>query len=339
MVKTIDLKHLPLYSKSINRTAEILALATSGVDITQGDIYCNMSKDQAIADYKEALWLLPRSKIFEVSPTLTKMLLNTDNSIYPTRLPFSPMFIECQLEYDMAWITKDMYVSKQKYQGLLLVEGNPMTAKDTPFAHLSHLVMEGKELIEKAYPNIYIYSVTEDEIGTGHLRISLYREYTDSGIGLEAQWKDERDYLRKFVMNFLDFLNDPDVETVKVLRSDKSLRKAIKHHKKDAIIKESNVIRLYGKLKHYVDALQTHVETHYHYGIRFWVRGHWKHLTAKRYHKHKCWCPPFIKGEGPLKLDKRYYAHQPLPKHHAGETMLKEKPRDAPESGDGVMLD
>lgn len=304
-------KHLHNYYETWHKTHMLLELQRHRLskDFT---VYTSETPDEADADYLMALTYLPRAKVFEVSETIKNLLLATDNVVTPTRLPFNPTFIETTLTYDLAWHGETLQTKNQRYFGLMLIEGEPLRNVDGNLIHLSHLVKQGKELLEKPYPNIYIYAVTQDAIGEGHIKISLYNEYTHTGVALEPQWRDERDFLRKFVMNFLDFLNDPDVEMVKVLRSDKSVRKAIRKHKKLGEIKESNVVRLTGKLKIYVDSLQSHLSEHRHYSYRFWVRGHWRHLTARCW-KNKRWLkvfiPPYVKGEGMLRL-KRYYLNR-----------------------------
>lgn len=307
-------KHLVNYNATLHKTHMLLELQRHKLskDFT---VYTSETPDDADADYLMALMYLPHAKIFEVSDTIKELLLATDNFVTPTRLPFNPTFIEATLYRDLTWHSETLQTRNQKYYGLMLVEGEPLKAfadKHGNLIHLSHLVKQGKELLEKPYPNIYIYAVTSDAVGEGHIKISLYNEYTASGVALEPQWQDERDFLRKFVMNFLDFLNDPDVEMVKVLRSDKSVRKAIRKHKKLGEIKESNVVTLTGKLKIYVDRLQRHVDEHRHYSYRFWVRGHWRHLTARCW-KNKRWLkvfiPPYVKGDGLLR-SKRYYLNR-----------------------------
>lgn len=302
------MKPLPNYNATIKHTQTLLEVGLSGIS-KKVTVYTSENRKESLEDFVMVLKYLPNAKIFEVSPTITELLVNTDNTVTPTRLPFNPTFIETTLHRDLVWHGETLQTENQTYHGIMLVEGEPLQGKNRRF---SHLVKEGKELIEKAYPNIYIYSVTSDALGLGHVKISLYDEYTAHGTALEPQWMDERDFLRKFVMNFLDFLNDPDVVMVKVLRTEKSVRKAIRKHKKLPAGRDSNIVRVTGKLKIYIDALQKHRETHEHFSYRFWVRGHWRHLTAKCWKNKrwlKVWIPPYIKGEGLLR-DKRYYLNR-----------------------------
>jgi hypothetical protein len=161
--------------------------------------------------------------------------------------------------------------------------------------------------VEKRYPNIYIYSVTSDEEGYGHIKFSLYSEYNYAPYTRSKEyriWKKERDMLREFIMSFLDFLHNPEVQIIEVLRSPKAQKKRLRKGK--IPLPPSKVVKVTGVLKKYINALK--LGRHFTYSHRFWVRGHWRHLKSPRFRFKRgmrVWIPPFIKGSGIL-IDKTY---------------------------------
>lgn len=106
-------------------------------------------------------------------------------------------------------------------------------------------------------------------------------------------------------MNFLDFLNNPEVELLTIDRSDEQNDKRIKGGKPP--IPTQKLIKLTGKLKVYINKLES--DGLYKVSHRFWVRGHFRTLRNKtRYGSNsgkKIWILPYIKGSGIL-IDKNY---------------------------------
>ena len=107
-----------------------------------------------------------------------------------------------------------------------------------------------------------------------------------------------------FVMNFLNFINSPEVSFVAVEHSRERNEKRIEQGKLP--IPSRTVIRLNGVLKKYVEEIKRNPIWHYNY--RFFVRGHFRTLRAERYGENICkrlWIPPYIKGRGIL-IEKEY---------------------------------
>ncbi len=283
--------------------------------------YASVSMPDTMKDFEMALVNMASAKIFEVPEKVVNALAQTDNVVTPTRLPFPVTWIECKLRLENVWMMDHM-VPYVDYHGLLLIETSQAIGKTTTVDQLSHLVQDGKELIEKPYPHIYIYTITSDseprkdappkgygwdEPNYGHIKISYYKEYDEYGKHHAPEWEKERDFLRTFVANFLDFLNEPEVEIHDVLRTNRSVRKAMKHHKNVKPI-PTRVVTVTGKLKMYIDNFAKGVKATRHFSHKFAVRGHWRHLTAKCWtHKRfqKVWVVPCVKGEG-LFVRKKY---------------------------------
>ncbi len=113
-----------------------------------------------------------------------------------------------------------------------------------------------------------------------------------------------REFIHKFVINFLNFINDPEVEYRECIANPKQNEKRIKRGKMP--IPNNCPITVSGKLKIYLDSLN---ERDFTYNYRFWVRGHFRTLRAERWGKNRgkrLWVAPFLKGKGVL-VEKIYH--------------------------------
>jgi len=116
--------------------------------------------------------------------------------------------------------------------------------------------------------------------------------------------------IHKFVSNFLDFLNNPEIQIIEHVPSEERNQKRIGKGK-IPIPTRAN-IRITGKLKVYLDNFQKQSEQ-YGYSHRFWVRGHFRNLRSEKWtHKQgqKIWILPYIKGQGIL-INKTYQVVKP----------------------------
>lgn len=120
---------------------------------------------------------------------------------------------------------------------------------------------------------------------------------------LATSEKDEKyrskSRIKNFVCNFIDLLNDPDIELIFVERetdNDKNVPLVEKSKSIPTIVE----IRLSGKLKIYMDKLES--DGKFQYTHTFDVRGHWRLLRdSNRWGSKvgvKIWIPPYRKGEG-----------------------------------------
>jgi len=265
-------------------------------------VYTSMTEHEALIDLTAVLNKINYAKIFEVDEDLMYLLTLTDNKVRPVRLPYPITFVETKFKLPDVWVRTDQgeeLLKEQRYHGLLLIEAEPMS--DFPL----HIEVEEKDVVvTRTYPNIFIYSVTEDHRGFGHIKISLYKDYEARGQELSHPWLSERQMLRTIVMNFLDFLQNPEVEVVEVQRAPSTREEWAQ--KKRGLLLPKNVVRVTGVLKRYVKKLKRGRK--FTYSHRFWVRGHWRHLTSPvfKYKRGlKVWIPPFVKGSG-LLIDKTY---------------------------------
>lgn len=118
-------------------------------------------------------------------------------------------------------------------------------------------------------------------------------------------WKGEHKKTKKFshwfVLNFLNFINNPEVEQVEANYGKRKNQKRIEKGKTP--IPPRSTIKLKGKLRKYIRDLKRNPES-WNYGHRFWVRGHYRTLRDKDRYGDKAgrriWIPPYIKGKGML---------------------------------------
>lgn len=107
-------------------------------------------------------------------------------------------------------------------------------------------------------------------------------------------------FLNNFIINFLLFINDPEVELVHHKRDETGNRRRISKGKMP--LPSSRVVRITGRLRKYVDGLREHLGKG-RYRFKFWIRGHTRLLGSDRYTHMKgkiIRIEPYIKGEGVL---------------------------------------
>jgi len=114
-----------------------------------------------------------------------------------------------------------------------------------------------------------------------------------------------RKMLIGFTKNILQLVTDPEVELVPYPRSVERDRKRARRGKPP--IPDRMVIKLKGKLKHYMDSVARN-EKLFTYSHRFWVMGHWRHYRHPKWGERvgtAIWINAYVKGEGML-IDRRY---------------------------------
>ena len=107
---------------------------------------------------------------------------------------------------------------------------------------------------------------------------------------------------RKFVLNFLNFLNDPDVIEVERPRSEKNVERRIREGKMP--LPNSVIVRITGRLLHYVNSKSS--KAGWHYSFRFPVRKHKRRYRDEQGNVEKTIIVNrFFKGQGVL-IDRKY---------------------------------
>ena len=228
---------------------------------------------------KETNRLFPLSKLFLINKNISEILQFTENK-YQTieKLPFDEVFIN-----DWFIIPKTNIIIK----GIMLF----MNTKDDVYAtiklHDENNESLGKEYVDDLllYLNIF-----------GGDKTTENKVYADDDFRFFYN-KKQTNYVRNYICNFLDFINNPEVELITVERTKEQNLKRIKRGKRP--IPTIKNIRVSGKLKIYLDHINSNPD--FKYTHIFDVRGHWRMLRSDKWKKSKgtkIWIPPYIKGKG-----------------------------------------
>lgn len=237
---------------------------------------------------------IEKAKLFELDDEIKKLLCLTEtpNKNDDIFLPFDFIFIDVNF-------TKEelkgfgIEIDAEELTGILVKEGV--------------LTLNEKEIVGRDLNITMLSSQNNGEVwfDTFNKNCNVnekYQKYRIKIIENKTTDKKARNFLHKFVLNFLNFLNNPEVEYIEHLRSEKNRERRVKQGK--PIIPSSFTIRITGKLRGYIDEMGR--GEHWNYNYRFWVRGHFRDLVGKRYkEKKRIWILPFIKGKGVL-IEKSY---------------------------------
>lgn len=202
---------------------------------------------------------------FEADQRVAQILEMTENEFRPIRLPFPSTFFDVRL------------LEKRKtYYGILADE----------------LTTEFQE----GFPLILVNALYwHDEALVGHLHFTLPmhpKVWNEASYG----YKQSVRAVTRWLMNFVYLLDHPNVKHVKVARKSKADARRQAAGKKP--MPATTRIRLRGELRLYADKLLTGRRQTYTHS--FWVRGHWRHLTAANWttmRGHRLWIAPYVKGE------------------------------------------
>lgn len=235
---------------------------------------------------KQRLEALSKSKIFEINDEVTFLLEKTDNDEAERPFPFPIMFLNVNFTFEELPIIGIQFEEKESEQ---IADANTKLIYSviTLFYH----EYEGQTRLVKNIPIKYDIKNKLENLFTGENQVYFERKYGQK--------------VRILANNFLDFLNNPDVEFVEVIRTEDQNAKRM--NRGQLPIPNYTNIKLTGQLKIYVNKLQP--QGLYKIGHQFWVRGHWRTLrNEERYGLNsgqKIWILPYKKGEGIL-IEKRY---------------------------------
>lgn len=227
------------------------------------------------------------TKIFEIDKDINLMLENTRNYVKPVHLPFTSIFIEAEIHHKPFTRVSDnkTVIWNKPFYGLLLVQGPDLEVR---FSTIT--VGKDKEYQEHVIWFSNLLDSTRDP--------KTDEQHRASSHALR--------HIRNYIINFVDFLNDPEVIVQDITKQERTRRKWLR--KRGIKLPRINkVVKVTGKLKIYLREVQRYAEK-FHYSHRFWVRGHWRRFRHERFTNmrgRKIWIPPYIKGSGIL-IPKRY---------------------------------
>lgn len=242
---------------------------------------------------------LTSSKIFKIKDTqIVNMLLMTKNNIYCRKLPFNFMFIDNEITVNN-----------------LIIHGIFISAVHSDTSHQYKLDRDIPSEDRNIGYFVIGFDKNDDTIFYKNGFIEYNENYKDNSeisvinengdIFNVEDLKNTELTLQTFVCNFLDFINNPEVEIIVVEHSEDQNEKRIARGKQPIL--SHSLVRVTGKLKIYIDQLEA--GGHFKYSHRFWVRGHFRTLRDEERFGQKAgtkiWIVPYIKGSGIL-INKNY---------------------------------
>jgi hypothetical protein len=236
-------------------------------------------------------------KHFLINDKVKKLLCltKTPNINDEVMLPFDSMFID--VIFTREELAKlGIKIRYRKIMGLIVCKGQLITEDENVIAGTGLRITMLSNPDETDY--IWFDTFTRN--------VNVLDEYKDFNISVkefdEAD-KRSKNFIHKFVLNFLNFINDPEVEFVRNKSDEVKNRKRI--NRGQFPNPDFCPIRITGKLKVYLDKVS---DKSFSYSYRFWVRGHFRTLRHPRYGDNvgkRQWIAPQIRGKGIL-INKRY---------------------------------
>lgn len=289
------------------RMAYVRKIKPEAIDSSLGGVkYDGSTFDRALAE------TLSKVRVFEVSDNLKKLLAMTDapkiNEEELVRLPYDDIFLDVAftrdelIDYGITPIYADML------RGIAVTKGNMIWNRGDE--NVSYDTYESQKRVGNGLRITMCSSIyqTRHEVlfDVFNKNINLDDEYKDKDIEIiENPTSDSklRDFVHKFVLNFLNFLNNRDVEYVERRTSESNIKRKLKTGK--PLIPSVVIIKVSGKIKEYIDDVTK--KGLWNFSHRFWVRGHFRDLRDERYKdKKRIFILPFIKGKG-LLIEKDYF--------------------------------
>lgn len=252
-------------------------------------------------------YAIKNAKFFEIDKIEKRLMLLTEtprnkNILKEVRIPYPCIFLDInikkeEMDYDIeADEIIGMIISELKEYDIKRIERNEniVEIKENPilnsflrnrFYHITYGVIKGSYIsIQEAVISIDSKENEIKEIGTN-----------------KKQYK----FIKNFLINFLLFITNPEIELITINRNEKNAKRRERQNKMP--LPSSHKIKLTGKIKRYVNALGNNLDGE-GFNFRFWVRGHFRHYVADRFKgvKNKViWIAPYMKGKGEIR-DKIY---------------------------------
>lgn len=259
---------------------------------------------------------------FFPNQNLIDLMLYTDNKLTGRPMPFRTMYIPVRFNC-MGVIFNGMYAYQSKQSEfwdkewddvLGWAQKNKNWPEDTKLEEGWVILLQTMVMGSKAYKTgtnkkgdywdveslRYVFPIMLD---SGGVKVKPLHMKPDGF----TKW-DMNKAVNKFInlfVNLIDFLIHPEVE-YKVHKPDEKLNYK-RAKKRKPRMPPRITVKVTGKTQKYLDAVQGMTEKRT-YSHKFWVRGHYRHLTSDFYtHKQgqTIWVPPFIKGDKEL-IEKVY---------------------------------
>lgn len=239
--------------------------------------------------YKVMICDLSSTHIFTIDKNLGMALQLTKNKVFNRHFPFDSMFIEYSLKIRPDIVIDGFLIKKDKWGTII----RPLYYDNSGLLRIMHI--EFFDTYFKFHP---------DKKLEHKQQINLAEKLSDFCIT-----EKEKQKIRIFFCNLLDFMNTPDVKIITIERTKDQNAKRIKRGKLP--IPPIHHITITGELKIYLDKLNSGAA--FSYSHKFWVRGHFRTLRSNKWkikQGTRIWIRPFIKGDGFL-INKVYDCESP----------------------------
>lgn len=241
-------------------------------------------------------------KHFEIEDDVKEMLLRTRAPKKPDlHLPFEYLFLDCKMRKDEL-LRMNIHLDTDEIRGIMVRFGDILywSKEEKP-------EVVGKDLrlsvcsIDEGNDEHFV-SVTTF---SSNIEIWLDRGKVDLDAPSAISLNDQK-IVRDFVVNFLYFLNNPEVKYVYHERSEKNIQRRIREHK--PILPSSYSITITGQTLRYLDEVRAGLRMECQYA--FDVRGHYRQLQSPFYKQKRgvrIWVSHFVKGKDKGFIVEKYY--------------------------------
>lgn len=250
---------------------------------------------------------LLKAHLFEVSDDIKRLLVltKTPKINEMLKIPFSVIFIDVEFKRKEMLQLAGVDIGFDIICGIIVQNGVVVQAPNEEVVgtdlRISICAFDNYTDKRGNTDKAVIFETYSEEINWDSKKIDKdkvkYRH--DKDLNLKT-----RRFIHAYVLNFLNFINNPEVQYVTVEADTKRNEKRVRECK--VPIPSRSIIKLSGTLKHYIEDIKRNPMWHYNY--RFWVRGHFRTLHDKKYGENvgkRTWVFPYVKGKGIL-IEKKY---------------------------------
>jgi hypothetical protein len=191
---------------------------------------------------------------------------------------------------------KSLFINKVFKIGKYNVFGVAVNELDEKTVFASAFIMDEKyEDFDTVMGNLLYEKKIDD---------NFYHNYSEVNEKINVEKENIIMELRNYILNCIHLLNNPEPDIVKVSGIASKKKRRVKGGKTRDVSKlERSVttVKVTGELRRYVSKYNS-IRNKRDFQKSFIVRGHWRHLSNKRFKEEKSiWIKPYIKGsEGEL---------------------------------------
>lgn len=267
----------------------------------------NEGEEHTAYFYLELRALMDDLKHFEIEDDVKELLLRTRPPRKPElHLPFDVLYLDVKFEKEELE-GMGFHLDADSIQGIVLRRGDIMYYNKTQ-PEVKPVVV-GKDL----RISVASTDIRDDgkflSITTFPSKIEVRKDFkmkVELDIDKTAISLNDQKLIADFAVNFLYFINNPDVKYRYVERSEKNIQRRIREHK--PILPSSYKITLTGESLRYLNEIKAGLRTECQYA--FDVRGHYRQLQSPFYKQKRgvrIWVSHFVKGKDKGFIVEKYY--------------------------------